>query len=157
MEFAAGASYHVKSLHEGITLDFCMFGTPWRKRTRLLYCWVELLPLILRCSSHRGICDIINSNDQNSEGKKKGTTVYWTSLAEPYPRQFCNLWARFVKDIQATRALWNLSSVLQYSSVIGSGSSLVWQFGVSPRALGCHVALREERGCWLLPRPEAIF
>ena len=106
---------------KSVNLDFCMFGTPWRKRTKLVYCWVDLRHLGRLCSRHKGKCDRTGTCHQIWEGKKTGTSIFWTSIAEPYPRRLVTLWARCCKNNLAVRAFINLSSLIHDSRSIGSG------------------------------------
>ena len=63
-------------------VDFCTFGTPWRKRTRFLTNG--------RLSHVKRLC---NRQHQHLvlRGRSKKHQACWTKVAEPYPRRLCNL------------------------------------------------------------------
>ena len=59
--------------------DFCFFGTPWRKRTRVA-CSGEL-------GGQRTFCRC-RLPHQVLRGRRPGTGETWTALAQPYPKRF---------------------------------------------------------------------
>ena len=75
-----------------IVVDFCAYGTAWRKRTCLLVCNVDADDLgrfqRRTCGGARGICghtgvghfELAGRNDKN---------ILWTQLAQPYPKGLC--------------------------------------------------------------------
>lgn len=72
------------------TVEFCMFGTPWRKSTTFLAVHVSLeLLQPFRCiGSKRGICKHSGRSHlalagQNAKGQ------WLTKIAEPYPNKLC--------------------------------------------------------------------
>ena len=95
-----------------INLDFCAYGTPWRKRTKLMFAWVDLRVLAHICTSKHGICDFTHKKHQVLEGKKPGTSICWTAIAEPYPRSLCTAWSKCFLNQRVSRALGNLSNIL---------------------------------------------
>ena len=72
-----------------VNIDFCAFGTPWRKRTKLAFWHVpDVSPSFGHiCSSTGGRCDYSGCK----HAVLKGTThrVFWTLLAQPYPKKLC--------------------------------------------------------------------
>ena len=73
-----------------ITLDFCVFGTPWKKPTSLL-CFnldsQDLQRLQRRCRGTSGICSRTQKPHWQLSGSFRGQN--WTKIAQPYPRQLC--------------------------------------------------------------------
>ena len=75
-----------------IVLDFCAFGTAWRKRTRILVGNVQE-PDLGRlfgkfCPSRDGICSFSGKpHFQLTGSNHKG--VPWTRIAQPYPAKLC--------------------------------------------------------------------
>ena len=61
-------------------VDFCTYGTPWRKRTRFLTSG--------RLSHVRRLC---RGNHEHVllRGRSKAHKAAWTKVAEPYPRRLC--------------------------------------------------------------------
>ena len=76
-----------------VDFDFCAFATPWRKRTRLLCCHLNLDPLVQCTCSGRGVCAFSRRPHQVLEGKDASGT-FWTHIAEPYPKGLCRLVAQ---------------------------------------------------------------
>jgi hypothetical protein len=70
-----------------IVLDFCQFGTDWRKPTKILGIHIDLNPIASTCTGKRGICSRTGVKHQVLEGRAPGGQ-YWTRLATMYPFQF---------------------------------------------------------------------
>jgi hypothetical protein len=72
-------------------VDFCAFGTPWQKRTKLVGWHVgKVSSLDQKCKGSRGLC----ANGKHHfvlRGSKPGTKVPWTRIAEPYPTRICRV------------------------------------------------------------------
>jgi len=67
--------------------DFCRFGTGWRKRTRVATNVPKLMGLRMLC-----VCTLAH---QRLRGQHPVLKVPWTAVAQPYPRGFSKLLARF--------------------------------------------------------------
>ena len=82
------------------TLDFCAFGTRWRKRTRVQVWGSSFrVRLLGPCQGRSGMCSfsgkkkhIVLSGRDPSSGK------LWTGVAEPYLVRFCQLFARALEQ-----------------------------------------------------------
>lgn len=73
------------------TTDFCMWGAPWRKRTRFLTnCSLAGEKLFCQCGAAR---PHIQLKGYSSEHRKP-----WTKVAEAYPARLCNALALFLED-----------------------------------------------------------
>ena len=70
-----------------IEVDFCAFGTPWRKSTTLLSNSPSLRYIECRCGGKGGICGISKQPHQVLNGKDP-TGVWWTRRAQAYPKKF---------------------------------------------------------------------
>ena len=73
-----------------ITLDFCQFGTPWRKATSLLCGNLDsqdLQRLQRRCRGTAGVCSRTQKRHWQLSGTHKGVNM--TKLAQPYPTDLC--------------------------------------------------------------------
>ena len=73
-----------------ITLDFCQFGTPWKKPTSLLCYNVDpqdLQRLQRRCRGSSGICSKTQKLHWQLSGTYQGQN--WTKIAQPYPVPLC--------------------------------------------------------------------
>ena len=88
-----------------VNFDFCMFGTAWRKRTKVLYWLADLAPLGRLCSSRQGLCCKTGKPHQILTGKHPDRNIFWTSIAEPYPPALCALWARCFHSAMAARTI----------------------------------------------------
>ena len=69
------------------TTDFCMWGTRWRKRTRLLACYLDVSRLAGQCPSVDGRCVRTGLKHQHLRGY--GSRGFRTAAAEAYPASFC--------------------------------------------------------------------
>ena len=87
---------------QSVSVDFCLFGTPWRKRTIILGWDLGLQELACRCSSLKGICDRSKVPHQTLQGKDP-SGKFWTSIAEPYPPRFADKLFRVFVHWHATR------------------------------------------------------
>ena len=74
-----------------VVTEFCMYGMPWRKSTRVVGFNIDLLPLGARRSidKPRGLCARTMQPHTVLRGLDKG--VFLTRIAQPYPRLFCKV------------------------------------------------------------------
>lgn len=63
--------------------DFCRFGTPWRKRTRVATNIPQLMGLRMLCACEKPHVQL--------RGQHPTLKVPWTRVAQPYPRAFCKI------------------------------------------------------------------
>jgi hypothetical protein len=72
-----------------LRIDFCQYGTPWRKATRLLsWHWPLLSAVAKQCSGTGGVCS--KSHDKHITLSGTDSSGQWmTRLAQPYPRPLC--------------------------------------------------------------------
>ena len=90
-----------------IVLDYCQYGTQWRKRTRLAgICVTNLERLEKRCCGKNGICSRTGAEHLRLRGTAKDSSQLLTRLAEAYPRKLCPLAARVLVD-SAEQAVLN--------------------------------------------------
>ena len=89
-------------------LDFCSFGTPWRKRTRFAIWNCLHLDLLLghKCSSRKGMCDFSGNQHVRLEGCKDGK--FLTHAAQSYPKKLCQLFARIIHHTIRSSQLDNI-------------------------------------------------
>ena len=73
-------------------VDYCSFGTAWRKRTRLVSWSRGLSGLPALCCGKKGICSYSGKTHELLEGTSKG--VFKTAIASAYPRRMCKLVAK---------------------------------------------------------------
>ena len=67
-----------------LRVDYCRFGTPWRKRTRFLTTMPCVFDTCLFCAGCRAHT-VLRGHAPNG--------VLWTRIAEPYPHALCTLLA----------------------------------------------------------------
>ena len=80
-----------------VVVDYCACGTSWRKRTRIIYCHVDLQPLArLRCHG-RSHCTFSGRAHVQLVGQDHAGR-WLTHIAEPYPRLLCRLLVKQFKD-----------------------------------------------------------
>ena len=82
-------------------LDFCQFGTPWRKRTRLISSCSALSSLSNTCQ--------LKSGRRCKSGKRHiqlvgrdSNHVFWTARAQAYPKSFCKKAAEIISSVVQT-------------------------------------------------------
>ena len=92
-------------------VEFCSFGTPWRKSTAFRGYAVNLTWMDdHRCTGH--VCRYTGRKHLVLSGKVPGETRFCTAVAEPYPPKLCTRLARtFVDEAARTRAA-HFSSML---------------------------------------------
>ena len=95
---------------ESITLDQCRFGTPWRKRTRMLLlhcCSVHCLDR--RCAGRKGLCSTTGKHHIILQGSGPGGKT-WTSRAQTFPKKFADELGRILSSTAAQQSAQNLRS-----------------------------------------------
>ena len=102
----------VRSLRdaESITLDQCRFGTPWRKRTRMLLlhcCSVHCLDR--RCAGRKGLCSTTGRHHIILQGSGPGGKT-WTSRAQTFPKKLADELGRILSSTAEQQAAQNLRS-----------------------------------------------
>ena len=83
---AASAHVHTR------VLDFCQYGTPWRKRIRFLLGNIDSfdsLRLDNRLCSGHGVCSQTDKRHFHLTGSNK-QGVPWTRISQPYPPRLCH-------------------------------------------------------------------
>ena len=73
----------------GVTVDFCSYGTMWRKRTHILFGNVpecRLAHFHGRLCYGRGVCSFSGKAHTELSGTHPTRRVPWTKVAEPYPK-----------------------------------------------------------------------
>ncbi|CAK0850468.1 unnamed protein product, partial [Prorocentrum cordatum] len=92
-------------------IEYCRFGTPWRKSTRIAAFLLDLAPLAkFRCTGP--VCVLTGQRHQELSGKD-ASGRFRTRLAEAYPRKLCSTLARAYADEKAK------SRAGQFSVLIG--------------------------------------
>ena len=89
--------------------DFCIDRMSWRKRTRIMYAFVDLSCVFKHCCSLKGICDRSGSNHVVLSGSLHG--VFLTLIAEPYPVALCNRIARAFHNYVCNRHVRSLANL----------------------------------------------
>ena len=92
-------------------IEYCRFGTPWRKSTKIAAFLIDLGPLAkYRCVGP--VCVLTGQKHQELSGKD-ACGRFRTKQAEAYPRKLCNILARAYADERAR------SRAGQFSALIG--------------------------------------
>lgn len=65
-------------------LDFCCYGEVWKKPTRLMYQFIDISPLALRCKGSFLRCSNTKRPHIALAGRDS-SGVFWTLRAQPYP------------------------------------------------------------------------
>jgi len=84
--------------HLSIT-DYCQFGTPWRKSTKVLVFNIntEQLPQN-RCVGKHHLCSTTGKPHVILSGIHPTRNIPWTKVAEPYPKKWCVSWWKCIDD-----------------------------------------------------------
>jgi hypothetical protein len=73
-----------------LLVDFCAYGTRWRKRTRLILCNVDADDIERlrrrRCTGTDGVCCFTGMRHFELAGRN-AQNVLWTQIAQPYPNK----------------------------------------------------------------------
>ena len=92
--------------------DFCQWGTPWRKATGLMSVHLDYQPASRVCCGKPGICSRTGTSHQVLKGQR-ADGVFWTLIAEPYPKIWCTCLARcMARSIQRIQCA-HVDAVLQ--------------------------------------------
>lgn len=75
-------------------LDFCCYGEAWLKPTRLLYKYIDISPLGVRCLGSHLRCSRSKRPHRPLKGVD-GNGVFWTLRAQPYPWELVLKFASF--------------------------------------------------------------
>ena len=86
-------------------LDFCMYGTSWKKPTKLLGAFVSFELVSKRCHASGKCCERSGASHIALTGANENG-IFMTKVAEAYPRRFAMALARTlvngVKNLQAS-------------------------------------------------------
>ena len=78
-----------------VSVDYCQFSQPWRKRTRFAFSSVLNASSLQRlCKGHKGVCSRTGKLHVQLKGKLREVNL--TKLAEPYPKVLCHRIATLV-------------------------------------------------------------
>ena len=96
--------------------DFCQFGTPWRKSTTFVGCFVDFFPLEIRCRRVYGlegevICSRSGRPHVELAGKDEDGD-FRTKVAEPYPSKLCTILAAVLADAVIAKRVATISALL---------------------------------------------
>ncbi len=82
---------------DSTTIDFCQYGTRWRKRTRIMsWNFPEAKNINKRCSSKLGICSRTGKPHMILSGSDPVSHLLWTVIAQPYPCKLCSEFAKAI-------------------------------------------------------------
>merc|ERR1712194_974406 len=97
-------------------VEYCRFGTPWRKSANIAAYLIDLSPLAnFRCTGR--VCVVTKQKHLCLSGKD-ASGMFRTGQAEAYPRKLCNILARAYADEKAR------SRAVQFSTLIDRSSRL---------------------------------
>ena len=97
------------------TVDFCAFGARWRKRTRIVAWSCTKMPFSAehRCKGRQTLCAFSHKPHIILSGVDPVSRVLWTHLAEPYPRRFafvCARWIAASAEVVKSSRQWSAAS-----------------------------------------------
>ena len=88
--------------------DYCQDGTPWRKRTGILFSHVDLVPSFKHCCGH-GTCS--RSGKPHVQLRGAIGNKWATLVAEPYPGSLCRRWAGAFGNALVARQVLRLEAI----------------------------------------------
>jgi len=92
-------------------VEYCRFGTPWRKSTKLAAFLIDLSPLAeFRCTGR--VCVVTQQKHHELSGKDS-SGQFRTKMAEAYPRKLCNILARAFADEKAKSRACQFTSLIE--------------------------------------------
>ena len=77
--------------------DYCQYGTPWRKSTKVCTWFSSSCAPQQRCQGRNGFCSRTQVHHIALSGKSP-QHVSWTRIAEPYPCRWAKAWATVVSE-----------------------------------------------------------
>ena len=97
-------------------LDYCRFGTAWRKRTRVATNVPKLKGLRMMCTCRKAHVQL--------RGQHPTRKIPWTLVAQPYPRGFCKVVACAVAEAADWCGKFDIAACSRCSSLrIGEASN----------------------------------
>ena len=82
-----------------ISLDYCCYGTRWRKRTRFwTYECGDVDRLCLRCTGRRVLCSVTNKPHIQITGYCPVSKQRMSKVAEPYPKRLSSAWSSVIHE-----------------------------------------------------------
>eukprot|EP00438_Fugacium_kawagutii_P025119 Skav230792 [mRNA] locus=scaffold312:103074:108500:+ [translate_table: standard] len=81
-----------------LTLDFCQYGEAWKKPTTLMFNYINLYPLALRCTTIGHRCSRSKRPHIHLAGRDE-TGIFMTLRAQPYPWELAGKVASSVAQI----------------------------------------------------------
>lgn len=72
------------SVSHKVTLDFCQYNEPWRKRTTIMYSGWDASSLRKLCKGHGNFCSRTGKAHLSLKGVSP-SGQFWTLVAQPYP------------------------------------------------------------------------
>ena len=92
--------------------DYCQYGKPWRKRTKVLaWCIDTSEAPCMKCQGRGGVCSRTNRSHTVLTGLHPQLHIPWTKYAEPYPEPWCRKWFQVVKNGTINASLHRLTQL----------------------------------------------
>ena len=95
--------------------DFCQWGTPWRKSTNLMAGLCNTSFVERKCSGYK-VCSRTGVPHKQLCGQCPDTKLFWTHIAEPYPRGLCTAIVRMLEDAVKQLSFDRHGTFLQFAS-----------------------------------------
>ena len=95
-----------------VDVDFCAFGKPFRKRTKIMLFNTSAASLVPYKCVGKGICSFTHRKHVELSGKDPKTNTFRTKLAEPYPRLLSDLLAAAFNNSRTYNRFQRLGSFM---------------------------------------------
>ena len=80
-----------------VNLDYCQYGEQWKKPTTLIFKFLDLQPLAVKCTGVNGYCSKSKRPHIPLTGRDTDG-IFWTLKAQPYPLTFSSAVAHIVAN-----------------------------------------------------------
>lgn len=82
-----------------VSLDYCAYGEPWKKPTKLMFSGLDLSSLGIRCNSHNHVCSFTHKRHVPLRGVNDAG-IFWTLVAQPYPWALCRAFGTLARSLR---------------------------------------------------------
>ena len=82
-----------------VSLDYCAYGEPWKKPTKLMYSGIDLSSLGKRCQSCNHVCSFTHKRHVPLRGVNEDG-IFWTLIAQPYPWSLCKAFGTLASSLR---------------------------------------------------------
>jgi hypothetical protein len=110
MLFDAPPIRRLRAKAQVVISDYCQYGEPWRKRTKVLVWNADASQgPTLTCHGRNKLCSRTGNIHTILKGLHPTLHIPWTKVAEPYPKAWCESWANVINNAVVNSGLHKLT------------------------------------------------